>query len=115
MDSLSQTFQALADPTRRDILARLAKGTANAGELAKPFRMSQPAISWHLKVLREAGLIEQSVQGQWRPCSLKGEPLAQVAAWLESYRQFWDQSLARLDRYLQEVQKPRKGKSRGKN
>src|SRR5919106_2380578 len=102
-DPLSVTFAALADPTRRAILARLAQGEATVTELAAPFEMSLPGISKHLRVLQRAGLIEQGRQAQWRPCRLQAEPLRDVADWLEQYRRFWDQSFDRLDDYLREV------------
>jgi DNA-binding transcriptional ArsR family regulator len=103
-DRLSVTLAALADPTRRAILARLATGEAAVSELAAPFNMSLPGVSKHLKVLRRAGLIEQSRAAQWRPCRLQAEPLREVADWLERYRQFWDESFQRLDEYLSELQ-----------
>ena len=104
-DRLSLTLSALADPTRRAILARLSQGEATVGDLAAPFDMSLPAVSKHLKVLEKAGLIAQGRKAQWRPCRLEGAPLREVADWLESYRRFWDQSLDRLDDYLRELQK----------
>lgn len=100
-DSLSTTFGALADPTRRAILARLAQGEASVTELAEPFDMSMPAISKHLKVLERAGLISRGREAQWRPCRLDGEPLSEVAGWLERYRSFWEQSFDRLAEYLE--------------
>jgi DNA-binding transcriptional ArsR family regulator len=103
-DPLSVTFAALADPTRRAILARLAQGEANVGELAAPFALSLPTVSKHLKVLQQAGLVRQGRQKQWRPCRLEAAPLREVATWMEEYRQFWDESFDRLDDYLQEVQ-----------
>jgi DNA-binding transcriptional ArsR family regulator len=103
-DQLSATFAALADPTRRAILARLASGEAPVSELAEPFRMSMPAISKHLKVLERAGLIARSREAQWRPCRLEASPLKDVADWVEHYRGFWEQSLDRLDSYLREIQ-----------
>ena len=103
-DRLSATFAALADPTRRAILAHLAKGEASVTELAKPFEMSLPAISKHLKVLERAGLIVRSREAQWRPCQLNAEALKDVDDWLEQYRQFWEESFDRLDDYLQELQ-----------
>jgi DNA-binding transcriptional ArsR family regulator len=103
-DQLSLTFAALADPTRRTILAQLAKGEASVTELAQPFAMSLPAISKHLKVLERAGLITRSREAQWRPCRLEAEPLKNIDHWLEQYRQFWEQSFDRLDEYLQELQ-----------
>jgi DNA-binding transcriptional ArsR family regulator len=103
-DPLSATFAALADPTRRQILARLAQGEATVGELAAPFDLSLPAISKHLKVLHRAGLIEQGRQAQWRPCRLKPERLRDVAEWVEQYRRHFEQRLERLDEYLHEIQ-----------
>src|SRR5512146_2127074 len=104
-DHLSTTFGALADPTRRAILARLARGEATVSELAAPFDLSLPAISKHLRVLQHAGLIEQGRQAQWRPCRLKPEPLRDVADWIGQYRRHWEASFARLDAYLQEIQR----------
>ncbi|HKG56785.1 MAG TPA: metalloregulator ArsR/SmtB family transcription factor [Candidatus Limnocylindrales bacterium] len=104
-DHLSTTFAALADPTRRAILARLASGEATVTELAAPFDLSLPAISKHLKVLQRAALIEQGRQAQWRPCRLKAEPLRDVAEWVGQYRRWWEESFDRLDEYLQELQK----------
>jgi DNA-binding transcriptional ArsR family regulator len=104
-DHLSSTFAALADPTRRAILARLATGEAPVTELAKPFDISMPAISKHLKVLERAGLIARSREAQWRPCRIEAGRLKEVADWVEEYRRFWEQSLDRLDHYLQELQK----------
>lgn len=104
-DRLSQTLSALADPTRRAILARLAEGDASVNELAAPFAISQPAISKHLKVLEQAGLISRGRKAQLRPCRLEAAPLRDLAGWLESYRRFWDQSFDRLDAYLKELQK----------
>jgi DNA-binding transcriptional ArsR family regulator len=104
-DSLSITFAALADPTRRAILARLAAGEAPVTELGKPFAMSLPAISKHLKVLEHAGLIARGRNAQWRPCRLAAEPLKDAAEWLEEYRRFWEESFDRLDDYLRELQK----------
>ena len=103
-DHLSTTFAALADPTRRAILARLALGEATVSELAAPFDMSLPGISKHLKVLQRAGLIEQGRQAQWRPCRLAPEPLREVAGWVEQYRQHWEASFERLGDYLRELQ-----------
>jgi DNA-binding transcriptional ArsR family regulator len=103
-DHLSSTFAALADPTRRAILARLATGEAPVTELAKPFDMSMPAISKHLKVLERAGLIARSREAQWRPCRIEAGRLKEVADWVEHYRSFWEQSLDRLDEYLKELQ-----------
>jgi DNA-binding transcriptional ArsR family regulator len=103
-DHLSSTLSALADPTRRAILARLALGETSVAELARPFDMSGPAISKHLKVLEAAGLISRSRDAQRRPCRLNAAPLGEVAAWLERYRVFWDASFDRLDDYLRQVQ-----------
>jgi DNA-binding transcriptional ArsR family regulator len=103
-DRLSTTLAALADPTRRAILARLARGEASVKELAEPFAMSLPAVSKHLKVLEKAGLISRGREAQWRPCRLEAEPLRDLAAWLENYRRFWDESLDRLDAYLKKLQ-----------
>ncbi len=103
-DVLDTTFAALADPTRRAILARLASGEASVTDLAEPFEMSLPAVSKHLKVLERAGLIERGREAQWRPCRLKPAPLKDVADWLEKYRQFWEQSFDRLEDYLRELQ-----------
>ena len=102
-DPLSATFAALADPTRRAMLARLAKGEATVGELAAPFDLSLPAISKHLKVLQKAGLVEQGRQAQWRPCRLSPAPLRDVADWVGQYRRHWEDSFERLDAYLREV------------
>ena len=104
-DPLSATFAALADPTRRAILARLALGETSVTELAEPFDMSMPAVTKHLKVLERAGLISRSRQAQWRPCKLEAAPLKEVAEWTEGYRRFWEQSFNRLDAYLKELQK----------
>lgn len=103
LDSLSTTLSALADPTRRAILARLASGETSVKELAEPFEMSPPAITKHLKVLQRAGLISQSRQAQWRPCKLEAKPLQEVATFLEQYRQFWEQRLDQLDSYLKDL------------
>jgi len=103
-DALSTTFAALADPTRRAILARLATGEATVKELAEPFTMSLPAVSKHLKVLQQAGLIAQGRQAQWRPCRLDAAPLKGVAEWVERYRRFWEESLDRLDDFLRDIQ-----------
>lgn len=111
-DPLSATFAALADPTRRAILARLSTGEASVTELAQPFDMSMPAISKHLRVLERAGLISRGRDAQWRPCRLEAGPLKDIAGWVDSYRQFWEQSLDRLDDYLQQLQ--RKEKQRGR-
>jgi DNA-binding transcriptional ArsR family regulator len=104
-DSLSRTFAALADPTRRAILARLAMGEASVTELAEPFAISLPAVSKHLKVLERAGLIARSREAQLRPCQLAARPLKQVASWIEDYRRFWTESFDRLDEYLDDLKK----------
>jgi DNA-binding transcriptional ArsR family regulator len=104
-DSLSTTFAALADPTRRAILARLITGDVSVTELAEPFEMSLPAVSKHLKVLERAGLIVRGHEAQWRPCRLEAGPLKDVADWTEHYRQFFEQSFDRLDVYLKKLQK----------
>jgi len=113
---LSATFSALADPTRRAILARLASGEASVLELARPFDISLPAISKHLKVLERAGLIARGREAQWRPCRLQAEPLKDVSAWVEPYRRFWEQRFDRLGEYLDELQgrKRRHGRNRTK-
>ena len=103
-DHLSTTLSALADPTRRAILARLASGEATVSEIAEPFAMSLPGISKHLKVLERAGLIARGRTAQWRPCRLEAAALKEVADWVERYRGFWEESLDRLDQYLKEVQ-----------
>ena len=103
-DRLDSTFAALADPTRRAILARLSTGEASVTELAQPFDMTLPAVSKHLKVLERAGLIARGRDAQWRPCRLKADPLKEVSDWVERYRQFWDESFDRLDDYLRELQ-----------
>ena len=113
MDKLSNTFQALADPTRRAILARLALGETSVGELAEPFDMSGPAESKHLKVLERAGLITRGREAQWRPCKLEAAALKDVDDWLERYRRFWEQRFDQLDGYLKELQ-AKKGKKNGK-
>jgi DNA-binding transcriptional ArsR family regulator len=102
-DPLSATFAALADPTRRAILARLARGEASVTELAAPFDLSQPAISKHLRVLERAGLIERGRQAQWRPRRLRAGPLKEAAAWVGQYRRHWEDSFARLDTFLREI------------
>jgi DNA-binding transcriptional ArsR family regulator len=104
-DRLSATLSALADPTRRAILARLSQGEASVGELAAPFSISQPAISKHLKVLERAGLISRGRAAQWRPCRLEAAPMQELAGWLETYRRFWEGGFDRLDAYLRELQK----------
>jgi DNA-binding transcriptional ArsR family regulator len=110
-DPLSATFAALADPTRRAILARLVSGPASVTELAEPFDMSLPAVSKHLKMLERAGLIARGREAQWRPCSLEAGPLKEIAEWAEGYRRFWEQSFDRLDEYLRELKS--KGKQDG--
>jgi DNA-binding transcriptional ArsR family regulator len=111
---LDSTFAALADPTRRAILARLAAGETSVSELAAPFKMSLPAVSKHLKVLERAGLIARGREAQWRPCRLAAGPLKDAAEWIEHYRQFWEQSFDRLDEYLRELQIKEKGNGRNK-
>jgi DNA-binding transcriptional ArsR family regulator len=103
-DRLSTTFAALADPTRRAILARLADGEKSVKELARPFKMTLPAVTKHLKVLQRAGLISQGRQAQWRPCRLRAAPLKKASDWIEQYRQFWEESLDRLEQYLRTLQ-----------
>jgi DNA-binding transcriptional ArsR family regulator len=115
-ERLDAAFTALADPTRRAILARLATGEASVLELARPFAMSQPAISKHLKVLERAGLISRGRDAQRRPCRIEGKPLADISRWLEDYRQIWEQNFQRLDTLLEELQSPDKksGPRKGK-
>jgi DNA-binding transcriptional ArsR family regulator len=103
-DQISDTFSALADPTRRAILARLALGETSVTELAEPFEMSMPAVSKHLRVLEKAGLVERSRHAQYRPVKLRAEPLKQAWGWIEQYRQFWEESFDRLDAYLKRLQ-----------
>ncbi|HEV7238400.1 MAG TPA: metalloregulator ArsR/SmtB family transcription factor [Thermoanaerobaculia bacterium] len=103
-DHLSSTFAALADPTRRAILARLASGQCSVTEIAEPFDMSLPAVSKHLKVLERAGLIARGREAQWRPCRLDAGPLKEVADWVDHYRRHWEESFDRLDAYLREIQ-----------
>ena len=105
VDQLSSTFAALADPTRRAILARLSTGEATVTELAEPFSVSLPAISKHLKVLERAGLISRGRSAQWRPCRLDAAPMKDASAWLEEYRRFWEESFDRLEDHLRELQK----------
>jgi DNA-binding transcriptional ArsR family regulator len=112
-DSLSLVFAALADPTRRAILARLSEGERSVNELAAPFEISLPAISKHLKVLECAGLIERTRNAQWRPCRLQAGPLKDAADWVGQYKRFWEESFDRLDEYLKELQKNKKGKRHG--
>src|SRR5205807_7312591 len=111
-DHLSAVFTALADPTRRAILARLSQGEAMVTELAEPFKLSLPGVSKHLKVLQRAGLITQGRKAQWRPCRLEAEPLKDVSDWVEQYRRFWDESFDRLDDYLSELQNREKNDGR---
>ena len=111
-DHLSVTFAALADPTRRAILARLASGECSVTELATPFAMSMPAVSKHLGVLERAGLIARRREAQWRPCRIEAAPLKEVAAWAERYREIWEQRLDQLDAYLQELQAKEKRHAR---
>ena len=103
-DRLSSTFAALADPTRRAILARLSSGEASVGDIAKPFRMTLPAVTKHLKVLQRAGLVKQRREAQWRPCTLEAEPLREASDWVDQYRRFWEESFDRLDEYLAQLQ-----------
>jgi DNA-binding transcriptional ArsR family regulator len=111
-DHLSTTFAALADPTRRAILARLASGECSVTELAEPFDMSMPAVSKHLRVLERAGLISRGREAQWRPCRIEAAPLKEVADWAERYRDIWEQRLNRLDSYLQELTQKEKAHAR---
>ena len=114
-DQLSNTFAALADPTRRAILARLASGEASVTELAQPFDMSMPAVSKHLKVLERAGLIARGREAQWRPCRIEAGPLKDISDWVEHYRIIWEQRFDRLDSYLRELkEKGKKEKSGGR-
>ena len=113
LDRLDATFAALADPTRRAILARLASGEASVGELAEPFDISLPGVSKHLKVLERAGLIARTRTAQWRPCRLEAGPLKEAAEWIEHYRRFWDESFDRLDQHLRQMQQA-KGTRRGR-
>lgn len=117
-DHLSKTFAALADPTRRAVLARLSKGEANVSDLARPFlkSMSLPAVTKHLKVLEKAGLITKTREAQWRPCKLNGRAMKDAADWMEQYRRFWEESFDRLEAYLQTVtaKKKAKGKKSGR-
>src|SRR6187431_2954533 len=117
VDQLSMTFAALADPTRRAILARLSSGEASVGELAQPFDISLPAVTKHLKVLQRAGLISQGREAQWRPCRLEAMPMRDAVAWMESYRHHWEQRFDRLNEYLKSIHPPepaRKGVRRGR-
>src|SRR3984885_1935898 len=114
-DALSTTFAALADPTRRAILSKLTSGEASVTELARPFNMTMPAITKHLKVLERAGLIERGREAQWRPCRLAPAPLKDASEWLERYRRFWEESFDRLEDYLRELQKKDPKKKENKN
>jgi DNA-binding transcriptional ArsR family regulator len=114
VDTLSTTFAALADPTRRAILARLTSGEASVKELSAPFAMSGPAVSKHLRVLERAGLIERGREAQWRPCRLEAAPLREVAEWAEQYRRFWDASFERLDGYLKHLKDRERKHGHGK-
>ena len=113
-DKLSTTFAALADPTRRAILGKLTRGDKSVTELAKPFKMSLPAVSKHFKVLERAGLIERGREAQWRPCRLKAQRLKAAADWLDAYRQFWELTFDRLEDYLRELQSKDKQHGRKK-
>ena len=114
LDPLTLTLAALADPTRRAILARLGLGETSVTELAEPFEMSLPAVSKHLKVLERAGLIARGRDAQWRPCRLQAAPLRDVATWIEHYRRFWEESFDRLDHYMRELQAKEKKRGRRK-
>jgi DNA-binding transcriptional ArsR family regulator len=120
MDTLSQTFQALADPTRRAILARLSSGAATVGDIAEPFDMSLPAVSRHLKVLTEAGLIERHTEAQWRRCELRAAGMREAADWIEEYRRFWEAQFDKLEAFLKRTapkdpkSKPTKGSKNGR-
>lgn len=107
-DQLSATFSALADPTRRKILAQLTDGECSVTDLAEPFEISLPAVTKHLKVLERAGLVERSKRAQWRPCTLRAEPLKEATEWIEKYRDFWEARLDRLDSYLNEIQRKKR-------
>src|SRR5688500_18634406 len=111
-DQLTLTFSALADPTRRAILARLSRGAATVNQLAEPFAISQPAVSKHLKVLERAGLIERGKRAQWRPAAIDAGPLKDASQWLEQYREIWEQRLDRLDAYLTELQEQQRKEKR---
>jgi DNA-binding transcriptional ArsR family regulator len=113
-DALSLTFAALADPTRRAILERLAGGERAVKDLARPFKMSAPAVSRHLRVLRRAGLIRQGRRAQWRPCRIEAKPLQKANDWLEEYRRFWDERFDRLEDYLEQMQAKEKKRERKK-
>jgi len=114
-DNLSRVFAALADPTRRAILARLSEGEAGVQEIAKPFDLSLPAISKHLKVLERANLIRRGKDAQWRPCSLEAGPLKEASDWIGDYRRFWEESFERLDEYLKEIQEKQNKKGDNDN
>lgn len=114
MNQLDLTFAALSDPTRRAILSRLSKGEASVTQLAEPFDLSLPAISKHLKVLQKAGLITQGREAQWRPCRLEAKPLKSAAAWLERYREYWEESFDKLDSYLHDIQSQERKRDRKK-
>jgi len=114
-DNLSRVFGALADPTRRAILARLSRGEAGVQEIGKPFRMTLPAISKHLKVLEKAKLIRRGKDAQWRPCALAAAPLKDASDWIGDYRQYWEESFERLDEYLKEIQSKEKNKGENDN
>lgn len=113
-DRLSSTFSALADPTRRAILARLSSGEASVTDLAKPMKMTMPAVTKHLKVLQKAGLIRQERRAQWRPCHLVASPLKEASDWVEQYRKFWEQSFDRLEAYLKVLQSQGSGPAKEK-
>jgi DNA-binding transcriptional ArsR family regulator len=113
-DVLSLTFSALSDPTRRAILSRLARGEKSAGELARPFKISKPAITRHLQVLERSGLISRSRRAQWRPCRLRAKPLKEAVDWLEHYRRHWEESLDRLEVYLAGLEATQKNTLKGK-
>ena len=110
-DQLTRTFSALAHPARRAMLARLSGGEASVNELAKPFKMSLPAVSKHLKVLERSGLISRGKDAQWRPCKLEAKPMKEASDWMEQYRAQWEERFDRLEAYLQELQKPKKEKN----
>ena len=112
-DHLSATFAALADPTRRAILTRLAEGEATVSELAEPFEMSMPAVTKHLKVLEKAGLISRGREAQWRPCRLEAKPLREASSWIDDYRRFWEERLDRLEDYLRELQAQQQNQPEG--
>jgi DNA-binding transcriptional ArsR family regulator len=113
-DRLSTTFAALADPTRRAILARLVGGEVSVNDLAKPFRMSLPAVSKHLKVLERSGLVARGRHAQWRPCRLQARPLKEAAEWVGGYRQFWEETFDRLEDYLGELKRKEKSNDQDK-